>query len=84
MAGYNKIYLIGGEGGFKGSDGINPILFQILVGDADRQWLEVHYFDQNIKPLVKSIIPEKPDVGLLDACIAFYPDFFKDTKTTPD
>lgn len=29
MAGYSKIFCIGGEGGYLGSDGINPILFQI-------------------------------------------------------
>lgn len=46
MAGYSKIYCIGGEGGFLGADGMNPIDFQILVGDADRQWLEVRYFNR--------------------------------------
>ena len=44
MAGYSKIYCIGGEGGFIGVDGINPIDIQILVSDVHRQWLEVHYF----------------------------------------
>ena len=37
MSGYSKIYCIGGEGGFLGSDGMNPIDFQILVGDGNRQ-----------------------------------------------
>lgn len=45
MAGFSKIYCVGGLGGFQGADGVNPILFQILVGDASRQWLQVHYFD---------------------------------------
>jgi hypothetical protein len=80
MSGYSKIYCIGGLGGFHGADGINPIHFQIWVGDADRQWLEVHYVDRLIKPLgrIKSIIPEGPNdpAGLLDACIAFYPKHF--------
>ena len=81
MAGFSKIYCVGGLGGFQGTDGINPILFQILVGDADRQWLEVRYFDKRIKPLSKIgvIIPESPDNpnALMDACIAFYPKHFK-------
>lgn len=81
MAGYSKIYCVGGLGGFQGADGINPILFQILVGDADRQWLEVRYFDKRIKPLgkISVIIPESPDSpnALLDACIAFYPKHFE-------
>lgn len=63
-----------------GADGINPILFQILVGDADRQWLEAHYFDKSIKPLgrIKVIVPARPDDenALLDACLAFYPQHF--------
>ena len=42
MAGFNKVYYVGGLGGFMGADGINPICFEIWVGDADRQWLEVH------------------------------------------
>ena len=46
MAGYSKIYCIGGEGGFLGSDGMNPIDFQILVGDGNRQWLEARYFNR--------------------------------------
>lgn len=81
MAGFSKIYCVGGLGGFQGADGINPILFQIWAGDADRQWLEVHYFDKRIKPLGKIgvITPESPDNAnsLLDACIAFYPKHFE-------
>jgi len=80
MSGYSKIYCIGGFGGFQGADGINPIYFQIWVGDADRQWLEVHYIDRSIKPLgqINTIIPESPNNpnGLIDACIAFYPKHF--------
>ncbi len=81
MAGYSKLYCVGGLGGFQGADGINPIFFQILVGDADRQWLEVHYFDKRIKSLgnISVIIPEAPNHpnSLLDACIAFYPTHFE-------
>ena len=85
MAGYSRIYVIGGLGGFEGADGVNPIYFQILLGDADRQWLEPHYFNRSIHPIgkIRRMIPEKPDDEnmLLDACIAFYPDFFKKCPT---
>ena len=81
MAGYSKIYCIGGEGGFLGADGMNPIDFQILVGDADRQWLEVRYFSRDIRPMggVKVIIPAGPDHpdSLIDACLAFFPEYFE-------
>jgi hypothetical protein len=80
MAGYSKIYCIGGEGGFQGADGINPIGFQIWQGEGNRRWLEVHYFDDSTRPIgkIERIIPESLDEkqALLDACIAFYPDFF--------
>jgi hypothetical protein len=80
MAGYSGLYVVGGEGGFMGADGVNPIGFQILIGESDRQWLEVHYFDTNIKPIgkLRTIIPEDPahPNGLLDACIAFFPEHF--------
>lgn len=83
MSGYSKIYCIGGEGGFMGSDGMNPIDFQILVGDGNRQWLEVKYFNSNIRPMgrVRVIIPKGPDPiykdALLDACLAFFPEYFQ-------
>ncbi len=51
MAGYSRLYAVGGLGGFMGADGVNPIEFLILVGDADRQWLEPHYFDRSITPI---------------------------------
>ncbi len=81
MAGFTKIYCVGGLGGYDGADGINPILFQILVGDGNRQWLEVHYFDKGIKPIVEAtIIPEGPDNpdSLVDACILFFPSHFRE------
>lgn len=81
LAGYTAIYCIGGEGGFQGADGINPIFFQILVGDGNRRWLEVHYFDQTIRPIgnVSVIVPESPESqnALLDACLAFFPQHFE-------
>ena len=81
MAGYSKIYCIGGEGGFLGSDGMNPIDFQILVGDADRQWLEARYFNETLEPIgrIGVIIPIGPDHpdALIDACLAFFPEYFE-------
>lgn len=81
MAGYSRMYVVGGLGGFMGSDGVNPIAFLILVGDADRQWLEPHYFDRSIRPIgqLRVIVPAGPNHpdSLLDACIAFYPEHFR-------
>jgi len=85
MAGYSKIYCIGGSGGFQGADGINPIRLQIWVGDASRQWFEPHYIDDSLRPLgqIRSTIPEGPDeqIALLDAAIAFIPVHFKECPT---
>ena len=80
MAGYSSVYVIGGLGGFQGADGVNPIALQILVGDADRRWLEAHYFRPELRPIgnVSVVIPERPDspTALMDACIAFLPEHF--------
>lgn len=80
MAGYSRMYVVGGEGGFMGADGVNPIEFLILVVDADRQWLEPHYFNVALKPAgdTRRIMPASPDHPdmLLDACLAFAPSMF--------
>lgn len=87
MAGYSRIYVLGGEGGFMGADGVNPIEVLILVGNADRQWLEPHYFDNSIKPLgaVRVIVPTEPDHpdAVLDACLAFCPQRFAACPSLP-
>jgi hypothetical protein len=87
MAGFNKIYCVGGLGGFDGADGINPIQFQIWVGDGNRQWFEPHYIDPTIRPLgrLKRMVPKGPDDinDLFDACIAFYPRHFRTCPTMP-
>ena len=81
MAGYSTIYCIGGEGGFQGADGMNPIHFQILQGEGNRRWLEPHYFDKTITPIgkIKAIIPESLELkdAIIDACVAFAPKFFE-------
>jgi len=80
MAGYSKLYVVGGIGGYLGADGVNPIEFMILIGDADRQWLEPHYFDRSIKPIgrLRTIVPGAPNHpdSLIDACLAFCPRYF--------
>ena len=85
MAGYSRIYCIGEHGGLLGGDGINPIHFQILQGEAHRQWLEARYFTREIRPLgmLRVIVPPGPDLSdnLLYACLAFYPDFFKSCES---
>lgn len=83
MAGYSKIYVVGGEGGFQGSDGVNPIFYQILVGEGNRRWLEAHYFDESIRPIgnITTIVPYSPDEPeqdtLLNAVLAFAPSYFE-------
>lgn len=80
MASYSRIYCIGGEGGFMGSDGVNPIDVQILDGDGGRQWLEPLYVQGPGPGLgnLKALVPKGPDHpdALLDACIAFEPHRF--------
>lgn len=84
MSGYSKIYVVGAEGGFQGSDGVNPIFYQILVGNAGYRWLEPHYFDTSIKPIgkISRVIPasstEPEQDILLDSVLAFGPSFFEE------
>ena len=80
MAGYERIYLFGGVGGYMGADGMNPIAMQIWVGWGNRKWLEAHYFVDELKPIngIKSVIPKKPaeELNLLEASIIFCPQFY--------
>ena len=63
----------------------NTNLFLIIVGDGGRQWFQSSYIDRHIKPIGKldTIIPEGPahPNALLDACIAFAPEFFESCPT---
>ena len=81
MAGYSKLYVVGEEGGFMGADGVTNVALQIWVGEGNRQWLEPHYFRAPARGIAKvsRIVPAGPDHpdALIDACIAFYPDFFR-------
>jgi hypothetical protein len=87
MAGITRIFSIGGGGGFMGGDGPNPILAQIWQGDGSRQWFEVRYFEGDFGPMgkVETMIPAAPDSedNLLDACIMFFPDAFKECPSFP-
>ena len=81
----SKIYCIGVEGGFMGSDGLREIHLQILVTDSDRQALVAYHLDRHIRPMgkVKVIIPAGPDHpdALIDACLAFYPKYFASCRS---
>ena len=85
MAGYSRMYVFGGEGGFMGADGVKPVELLVLVGDADRQWLEPHYFNPALKPAgdARRIVPAGPDHPdmILDACLAFAPSWFTGCPT---
>ncbi len=80
MAGFSRIYCVGGDGGYEGADGIHPMHLQIWQGEGNRQWLEAHWFEAPPQPLgqIRRVVPVGPDHqdALLDACIAFLPDHF--------
>ncbi len=81
MNGYCRIYCVGGTRQKTQKQGIHPLLMQILVGQSNYQWLEPRYMDQSIGPLgqIRVLFPEKPDHphSLIDACITFFPDYFR-------
>lgn len=82
MTNFASLYSVASASNELPTHGPRNLLFHILVGNGDRQWLEVHYFDRSIRQLggVTSIIPAHPDdpLSLLDACIAFFPQHFRD------
>ena len=82
----SKIYCIGAEGGFGGSDGLREIYLQILVCDGGSQYFKSYYLDcirpnRHIRPMgrINVIIPAGPDHpdALIDACLAFFPEHFE-------
>ena len=77
----SKIYCIGVEGGFMGSDGLRTIDLQILVTEGDKQALVAYHLDKRIRPIgrVEVIIPASPDHpdALIDAFLAFFPKYFE-------
>jgi len=83
MAGFYKIYMVGGSGGFLGADGINPIAFQILIGTSSREWLEPNYFDKEFNSIsgITHMIPKGPinDDNIIDGLIIFAPQLFEES-----
>lgn len=83
----SKIYCIGSEGGFDGSDGLRNIHLQILTTHGERQALVAYHINRGIRPderirpmgKVKVIIPASPDHpdALIDAFLAFFPKYFE-------
>lgn len=58
---------------------VGDALFQIRVGNADRQWLEVSYIARHLRPIVPvTIVPAFPDDpdAMVDACLLYYPKHF--------
>ena len=81
MAGFYKIYMVGGSGGFLGTDGINPIALQILIGTSSREWLEPNYFDKQFSSIsgITHMVPKSPtnDENIIDGLIIFAPQLFE-------
>lgn len=77
MAGFSKVFFIGGAG----PDGLSRPFVQLMQGDGGRQWLEPIYDDDTMKPMgqIKALVPPGPDhpLALLDAAIAFLPRLFE-------
>ena len=74
MAGFYKLYVVGGAGGFMGSDGVNPIDFIILEGEGSRMWFEARHFRPHTRASkVRNMVPAGPNDpnALIDAVLAF-------------
>jgi hypothetical protein len=82
VAGFSRFYVFGGQGGYEGADGVNPIALMILQGEGNRQWFEAVHVGPALCRLgeVRTVIPAGPDHpdGLLDATIAFFPQPFEE------
>jgi hypothetical protein len=80
MAGFDRIYYLGDEGGFMGADGLNTIDLEILHGVSDREWYEAKYWTA-FAPMgrVRVFVPSAPDDpdALLDAFLIFAPEIFQ-------
>ncbi len=84
MAGFSRIYCISSEV-FENSESVESVYLQIFAGEGHRQWYMPYYFDKSIKPIGKISRMVPGDVNdensLLDACIAFAPNFFNACPT---
>src|SRR5690349_7947903 len=76
MAGFSKVYFVGSTGGFMGADGLARPFFQIMVGDADRQWLEPVYDpeSQEYTAAAESSAPVPHPIGDVRALVPRGPD----------
>ena len=59
MAGYSKVYFVGATGGYMGADGLAPPFFQIMVGNAGRQWMEPVYNSASQSAIAATSDPER-------------------------
>lgn len=74
VAGFYKIYVVGGAGGFMGEDGVNPIDYIILEGGGHRMWFEARRFQPSTRVgKVRTMVPAGPNDpnALIDAVLAF-------------
>ena len=74
MAGFYKLFVVGGAGGFMGSDGVNPVEFIILEGGGNRMWFEARHFrPHNRVSRVRAMVPAgaRDPNALIDAVLAF-------------
>lgn len=74
MAGFFKLYVFGGQGGYMGADGVNPIDYILAVGTSDRMWFELRDFRKHRQVGdIKVTVPAGPHDpnALIDAVLAF-------------
>ena len=84
---YSVVYLIGlkSESEFWGNLTSTELI--LLQGEGNRQWIEVHYPNGSKRGCGKKVlIPEKPEDphAILDTCMAFLPEVFKDIPSHGD
>ena len=83
MAGFDRIYCLGHEGGYMGADGLNTIDLEILHGISDREWYEARPSkDFALTGNVRFFVPSGPDDSnaLLDAFLVLAPGLFQDNR----
>ena len=84
---YSVVYLIGlkSESEFWGNLTSTELI--LLQGEGNRQWIEVHYPNGSKRGCGKKVlIPERPEDphAILDTCMAFLPEVFKDIPSHGD
>lgn len=78
MTVYSRIYCVGSQT----NESECYVKLQIFVGEGEQLRYDVNYLDRTVTQLggIRSLLPERRDdpQSLLDACIAFYPQHFRD------